>query len=342
MTKETIPEVSLKSTKDQILAAYNQAVSKLNEKKNDNPQENKQKEEKTHVVEIASKLTSESILKDLSNLKIKSIQHIDTLSENLLNEFTKLTTIRRAIEAEQHHLHEMYQIKETANTLAALIQVQAEEKEIFEREKAFKQQKFNEEMKESQEVWQKRLADLEADYKEKKESLEKQRNREKEDYQYTLEIGRRKEVDAYNQRKAELEKELEDKRIALDQRAVKIKEQEALFNELSLKVEGFSDVMKQAVAEAEQNLRSLLEKEYHHSLELHLKESKAFEKLSEQKISYLETKIKEQDRLIQTLTQKADAATEQVQSIANRALDTSVHRFVYPLSSEEKQGAGKG
>ena len=64
-------------------------------------------------------------------------------------------------------------------------------------------------------------------------------------------------------------------------------------------------------------------------------------KLNEQKISYLEAKIREQDQLIKTLTQKADAATEQVQSIANRALDTSVQRFAYPLNSEEKQTSGK-
>ena len=59
------------------------------------------------------------------------------------------------------------------------------------------------------------------------------------------------------------------------------------------------------------------------------------------KSSYLEAKIREQDQLIKTLTQKADAATEQVQSIANRALDTSVQRFAYPLNSEEKQTSGK-
>jgi hypothetical protein len=137
MTKEkTVPEVSLKSTKDQILAAYNQVLFKLNEKQSDNPEVKKQKEEKTVLVEIASKLTSEAILKDLSHLKLRSIQHIDDLSENLLSEFTKLTTIRRAIEAEQHHLNNLYQIKETANTLAALIQAQAEEKEAFEQESA--------------------------------------------------------------------------------------------------------------------------------------------------------------------------------------------------------------
>lgn len=76
-------------------------------------------------------------------------------------------------------------------------------------------------------------------------------------------------------------------------------------------------------------------------MELQSKENMPSQKLSEQKISYLEAKINEQDLLIKTLTQKADAATEQVQSIANRALDTSVQRFVYPLSSEEKKTTNK-
>ena len=159
--------------------------------------------------------------------------------------------------------------------------------------------------------------------------------------QYNLEMTRRKESDDYSQRKAQLEKDLEDQKIILEQRESRVNEQEILLNDLTLKVEGFSEGVKQAVAEAEQSLRNQLEKEHHYALELQSKENIASQKLSEQKISYLETKIKEQDLLIRTLTQKADAATEQVQSIANRALDTSVQRFSYPLSSEEKQTANK-
>ncbi len=341
MTKEISSDVSLKSTKDQILAAYNQVLSKLNEKQIDNPEVKKQREEKANIVETAAKSTSESILKDLSNLKLRSIQHIDDLSENILSEFTKLTTIRRAIEAEQHHLNDLYQIKETANTLAALIQAQAEEKEVFEQESTAKRQRFDAEMSESQAIWQKQLTELETTYKERKDSLEKQRKREDEEYQYNLEMTRRKESDDYNQRKVQLEKELEEQKIILDQREARVSEQETILNDLTLKVEGFSDVVKQTVAEAEQSLRGQLEKEHQYALELQSKENVASQKLSEQKISYLEAKIKEQDLLIRTLTQKADAATEQVQSIANRALDTSVQRFVYPLSSEEKQTTNK-
>jgi hypothetical protein len=225
--------------------------------------------------------------------------------------------------------------------LAALLQAHAQEKEAFEQERASKQQTFDEKMQESQSTWQKHLAELETDYKERKEFLEKQRKREEEDYKYTLEMVRRKELDDYNQRKTHLEKELEEQRVVLDQREVKIREQETLFTELTLKVEGFSDIVKQAVAEAEQNLRNQLEKEHQYAIDLQSKETVTAHKLDEQKISYLEAKIKEQDQLIKTLTQKADSATEQVQSIANRALDTSVQRFSYPLSSEEKQTSGK-
>ena len=118
-------------------------------------------------------------------------------------------------------------------------------------------------------------------------------------------------------------------------------EQETLLNDFTLKVEGFTEVVKQAGAEAEQNLWNQLEKEHQYALELQSKENAASQKLSEHKISYLEAKIKEQDLLIRTLIQKADATMEQVQSIANRALDTSVQRFAYPLNSEEKQVANK-
>lgn len=341
MTKEAFPDVSLKSTKDQILAAYNQVLSKLTEKQSDSPQEKKQKEEKAVVVEVASKLTSESILKDLSTLKLRSIQDIDGLSGNLLNEFTKLTTIRHAIEEEQQHLQDLYQIKETANTLAALIQAQAEEKETFEQEKVLKQQQFDQDMNEAKAAWKKQLTTLEIEAKDRKEFLEKERKREEEDYRYTLDVKRRKELDDYDRHKAELEKDLEDRKAALDQRETNLKEQETLLNNLTLQVEEFSEVVKQAVADAEESLRSQLEKEHQYFLELKTRENITSQKLSDQKVSYLEAKIKEQDQLIKTLTQKADAATEQVQSIANRALDTSVQRFSYSLPPEEKQISNK-
>lgn len=59
--------------------AYNHVFFKLNEKQIDNPEVKKQQEEKAIIVETAAKSTSESILKDLSNLKLRSLQYIDDL-----------------------------------------------------------------------------------------------------------------------------------------------------------------------------------------------------------------------------------------------------------------------
>lgn len=57
---------------------------------------------------------------------------------------------------------------------------------------------------------------------------------------------------------------------------------------------------------------------------------------------FLILKLKSKNKTnIKTPTQRVGAATEQVQSIANRALDTSVQHFAYPLNSEEKQTSGK-
>ncbi|WP_341762542.1 hypothetical protein [Candidatus Tisiphia endosymbiont of Melanophora roralis] len=132
--KQNIQEVSVKSTKDQILAAYNEVVTKLTEKQVASPQEHKKQEEKQQIVTKAINNSSDDILADLSTLKSKTIKKIDNLSEQLLDEFQKLANLREAIILEQTHLQELYQIHETANTLSALLQAQSEQKECFELE----------------------------------------------------------------------------------------------------------------------------------------------------------------------------------------------------------------
>ena len=111
--KNDVPEISVKSTKDQILAAYNDVVTKLNDKHIITPQEQKKQEAKQEIVAKATSNSSDDILTDLSSLKSKTIKQVDILSEQLLNEFQKLSNIREAIILEQKHLQELYQIHET-------------------------------------------------------------------------------------------------------------------------------------------------------------------------------------------------------------------------------------
>ena len=102
--KHNIPEVSVKSTKEQILAAYNEVLTKLTEKQLFTPQEQKKHEEEQNVIKKTANQSPDDILIDLSNLKSKSIKQIDSLSEQLLSEFQKLANLREAIIIEQKHL----------------------------------------------------------------------------------------------------------------------------------------------------------------------------------------------------------------------------------------------
>ena len=110
-------EVSVKSTKEQILVAYNEVLTKLTDKQIAIPQEQKKQEEAKEVVIKAANHSSDDILNDLSALKLKTIKQIDSLSEQILSEFAKLANLREAISIEQKHLQDLYQINDTANTL---------------------------------------------------------------------------------------------------------------------------------------------------------------------------------------------------------------------------------
>ncbi|ALN41904.1 hypothetical protein ASQ44_07440 (plasmid) [Rickettsia rhipicephali] len=105
-----------------------------------------------------------------------------------MSEFEKLANLREAIILEQQHLQELYQINEIANSLSALLQAQAEQKERFEQEISQRKQDFEQDINSQKLHWQQQRAALEQDYKEQKELLSKTRKREEEEYNYTLEL----------------------------------------------------------------------------------------------------------------------------------------------------------
>lgn len=336
MPRKANPIVSTKSTKDQILAAYNEVLNKLTEKQVTTPQEQKKQEEEQIVITKATNHTFDNILADLSVLKLNIIKQVDGLSEQLLSEFQKLANLRAAITLEQKHLQELYQINDTANTLSILLQTQAEQKEKFQLEMEQAKQIFEQELTTQKSNWQQKSMQLEQDYKEQKTILERTRKREEEEYIYSLESKRRKEIDEYNDKKDVLEKEFTELQNNLLKRETDLTEKEKNYESLKMQVDEIPNRIREAVTIAEDVLRSQLLQQYEFENQLKTKEYDSKLKLNEQNINYLEDKIKKQDILIKELTTKADVASQQVQSIACRALDTSAQRFV-TLSSNKTE-----
>ena len=342
-------EVSARSTKGEILSAYNEVLAKLHEKQPAlTPQAQQQQAAQQQLVSQAAQHSADELLGALSNLKLKTIKQIDGLSEQLLAEFEKLTSLREAISIEQQHLQELYQIKETAHTLSALLQTQAEQKEAFETEMAQSKEAFETEMAQSKEAfetkmteskasWSEKEAQLTQKYKEQEEALKKARAREEEEYDYTLTQTRRKELDEYEAKKAAAEKALGAKEQEYLEREAALKSKEDRYESLEQEVRQLPDQVQSAVKEAEAALRTRLSQEHKYAREIQEKESTGILQLKEQNIVHLEEKVKRQEETIKRLNEKLDQASGQVQEIACRALDTSSHRFTSPQGSKVEE-----
>lgn len=202
-----------------------------------------------------------------------------------------------------------------------------------------RKQDFEQEINSQKLHWQQQRAALEQDYKEQKELLSKTRKREEEEYNYTLELERRKELDEYNNKRILIEKELSELKDNLLKREADLATKEQEYVSLKMQVDGMADKIKEAVYSAEKLLRNQLLQQYDFEKQLTQKEYDGILQLKEQSIIYLEDKIKKQENTIQELTAKADNATQQVQSIACRALDTSGQRFVaFTTNKQEEKG----
>ena len=132
LSENDVPEISAKSTKDQILSAYNEVVERLEEKQVQSPLEEKKKWDERAIIAKSAQTSLDGIVSHLAALKITLTKQIDTLSENLLEEFSKLSDLKQAIAIEQAHLKELYEIKETAHSLSALMLMQKEQTEEFD------------------------------------------------------------------------------------------------------------------------------------------------------------------------------------------------------------------
>lgn len=317
--------VSEKSTKSQILEAYNDAMKKLKEAKQEDRRTEKKKEEEIETVKHASGNSIDRIIGEISDAKVKVMNELDDIGEKLTTEFKKFNETKKAVEIESKYLDDVYEIKTNADTLSALLLAQREKKSLFEAEMDEKQAGFDAEMNQKRLQSKQEQESYEKSKRERIEADRKEREREVEEYNYNVALERKKDEDAYAAKKAQMEKELLQKKEGmtkdLDEREAVISAKEKEYAELKAKVEQFPLQMESATKQAEKAVTEKIELNYKHEVELTQREIEGERKLNKQIIQSLENKIKEQADLIRQLTEKADAAGKQVQMIAVKAIE---------------------
>jgi len=331
--------ISDKNTKTEILEAYNDMIEKMKEQKAMDAKAVKKEIEEKEIVKKASQHSVEGIVKNMADLKLEIIKSMDSLGERLIAEYKKLTELQQAIDVETKTIEDIYNIKVEAESLTALIVSQRDKRISFEAEMEQKKADFDNDMTQKRFLWKKDQDDFEFAKKEREAQSKKERQREEDDYLYNLQLKRKKEADAYEANKANLEKALTEKRASFEkefsEREANQSVREKELADLKTRVESFPKELEKAVKDAEKSVTERLNFIHNHEAEIVSKEMEGDRKLYQQKIAALESKIGEQDDLIKQLTQKANEAGLQVQSIAIKAIEgASAQRITVERAKE--------
>jgi hypothetical protein len=272
-------------------------------------------------------------VRNLAGLKVQIVKTIDDLEEKMIAEYRKFSGLQQAATEQAKILDELYGVQAEADSLAALVQAQKEKKAAFEAQMEQTKTSFDEDMSEKRQYWKKEQEEFDLAKKERDAQLKKDRLREEEEYSYNLQLARKKDADEYEATKTALEKELSTKKSAFEkdwsEREAVLSSREEELSELRDKIAVFPKELEKAIKDTEKTVTERIEFKFKHDMQLIQKETEGEQKLHEQAVEALQSKIREQEELIRQLTQKADESVQQVQTIAVKAIEgASAQRIV--------------
>ena len=141
-------KLTMANTKKEMMDAYNRLLKQLKEKRETElkPEKKVEEKKKREVVEVAEALSSEGVVKEISNLKLEIGKMLTHIADGLEDEVNKFGKIQKAIAIKEEEFQELYEIEKSAETLAALIESQNQKREEFESEMAARKEELNREI----------------------------------------------------------------------------------------------------------------------------------------------------------------------------------------------------
>jgi len=327
--KTTTKKKAAKSTKQETMEAYKEALERTQEKeeKELSPEKKLQEKKAKEVVQVAEAVSAEGVVVELNALKMEIGRLLSRIATGLEEEVAKYEKIKRAIEVKEQELKELFEIERNASSLAALIEAQNQKRKRFEEEMALRKEELTREIEETRARWEKERKEHEAAWKEMLASEQKKREREREEFLYAFTREQQLARDQFEDEKARLEKEILLKREQLSkelaEREKAVAEQERELKELRDRAAAFQQELETAVGKAVKETTERLKMEAKSREDLLKKEFEGERNVLATRIESLEKTVKEQADQIARLSQQLEQSYQKVQDIAVKAIEGS-------------------
>jgi hypothetical protein len=347
-----VRKVSDKSTKQEMLEAYQILSRQLEEKRAAELAPERRVEEKKaeEAIKVATALAPENIDRDIGQLKAEIGKMLVDVSDRLSAESGKFRSLQKATESKERELKELYAIEKAAVSLAALIEAQNEKRATFEAEMAREREQLQGEIDSLRSEWAEEKKVHEAELKEREATEKKARDREREDFNYAFKREQQAIKDKLNDEKTALEKEIKLKKETaekdLAEREKAIAEKERELAELRSKAVAFPKDLETAVAQAVKEATDRIKLEAKNREELFRKEFDGDRNVLATKNESLEKTCKDLIASNTKLAQQLESAYQKVQEIAEKTVEStsqskSLVELQKMLIDQSRKGGGE-
>lgn len=290
-------------------------------------EEKARKEQERQLVESSAKQTPKAIIKGLADLQLDFSSTLEKLAQQASDELKRLSDLQTAIQVQQSNLKKTEDIKVAANALYILQQEQAQKDQKTDEEHNNVLEELSKEQTTSREQWSKEQSEFETREAEYKANLDKERQRELEEYRYQLERKYKLEQDDYEQRKTLLQRELTEKQRERDKnwtlREKTLAENKAEFEKHKQKVDNFEADSTAAANTAREKMMQQTSRDCKEEMEFYQKEVEGKKKMAQLQMENLQRLIENQKAELERLSKELAQAQTEVRTVSLSALNNS-------------------
>jgi hypothetical protein len=339
---------SLKSTKQEILDAYETAVGELNQVKKELTQTKKEMKNAPPVNTASSKelpsmplkalSTVEGIIEQLNALQSQFAESASVLQQNLTQEAVSLQVLHKQVAAYTENLSALHQITANEQALPQLLIQYESTAEQQQLELAEQKKRLTEQLAGLRQVWDKTQKEHVQSQQETEKTLKKQRERDKEEYEYAFELARKQDEIQFNQQQKAQADELK----ALEEQANitwqtiedSLAKQEKEQAEVLEKAESADKELEKALKRAEEEGAGIARAQAKTKADLLKKDYEGKQRVYELRVIALENTINKQNAQLQSLAKQLNTTLQQAQDLAVKALEGSANASSFAAMKE--------
>lgn len=321
-----------KSTKQEIIEAYNELAQELKDLKEKTPKS--ARSAPTPAAESApaapnaqenSTVNFDDLTRDLDSIRTRFGDAASALQHNLLRESGRLEDLRAEIAGYTEHLKSLHGIEVSDDTLRELVRRYLETQRAADEAFAARRRKVEEELEGRKVGWKKQQEEHARATAEADAAAKTARARDAEEYGYRTTQGRKADADALSQEKKRLQAELdalqEAKTTQWNERELDVARREQEYAELKAKATSFPKDLEAATNKAEAEGMAIARRQAKITADLAQKEFEGKKKVYDLRVHELEATSKKLDEQIAELSKQLATALKQAQDLAVKAID---------------------